>query len=182
MKKLLGVLLTVSMLILSISPILAAPPPGQNNGYLPPYEEPQASPVRGIGSMLLQTLYFLLVFGAVLGLLYLTIRFMKSRIPPHETKWLTIRGKQYIAPNKSLLLIEVAGKMLLLGITEHTINTIAEITDPEWVEFLQRQSGEVPAEGISFWQALQKAAPPKEFQERLARLKRMVEGDKGHEN
>jgi flagellar protein FliO/FliZ len=48
----------------------------------------------------------------------------------------------------------MAGHFLLLGVTEHEISLLAEITDPEEIEKLRRMEGEASLSGDMFSQQL----------------------------
>lgn len=45
-----------------------------------------------------------------------------------------------LGPKMSVCLVEIAGRVFLLGVTEHNITLLSEIEDEEEIERLQRQS------------------------------------------
>ena len=59
-----------------------------------------------------------------------------------------------LGPNRSVCIVEMAGHFLLLGVTEHEITLLTEITDPEEMEKLHRMDGEASISGDMFSQQL----------------------------
>jgi flagellar protein FliO/FliZ len=48
--------------------------------------------------------------------------------------------------------VELAGKVCLLGVTEHNITLLSEITDPDVIEQLKRESTKSPLRSDMFAQ------------------------------
>jgi len=112
---------------------VAAEPSG---GYLA-YKEPEPA-----GASWLSTLAYLftlfIMFGAVLAMAYGTSRFLGKKMG-HTA----LQGDNKICvsiamgQNKSVQVVEVAGCFLVLGVTDHNINLLQEITDAEQIEKLK---------------------------------------------
>ncbi|MBR0103208.1 MAG: flagellar biosynthetic protein FliO, partial [Selenomonadaceae bacterium] len=45
-----------------------------------------------------------------------------------------------LGPNRSVCTVEMGGRVFLLGVTDHNINLLGEITDKELIEHLHAQS------------------------------------------
>ncbi|MBR1420817.1 MAG: flagellar biosynthetic protein FliO [Selenomonadaceae bacterium] len=119
--------------------IVSAAP--ESGGYLSGYDStPQ---VQGISFWSTAAYLFtlLLVFIFVLVLAYLAARFLSGKFSPtlnsHGGK---ILEHLALAPNRSICVVEMAGRVFLLGVTEHSINTLSEITDKDEIERLRADS------------------------------------------
>ena len=111
-------------------------------GYLAGYTEPDPRPT-GVSwwSTLAYLLSLLAVFAFVLILAYLAARLLSS----HFTKAAGATGGHLLAhlplgPNRSVCIVELAERVFVLGVTEHSITRLKEITDPEEIERLHRSS------------------------------------------
>jgi len=75
--------------------------------------------------MLVKTCFMLLV---VIVLLYGSLRFLPRIMGmPLETQLMKVVGRYSLEPQKSLYIVEVAGKHLLLGVTQERIELISEL-------------------------------------------------------
>lgn len=115
-------------------PVRLQPPPPTSQASWPPGEEgtaPRGSSfvARLQGMLLVLTLVSLLVW-AVLRLLAPSMTGMGRR-PGSNRKLLNVLERQSLGPGKGLLVIEVAGRHLLLGMTEQSIQTLGELTAEE---------------------------------------------------
>ena len=43
-----------------------------------------------------------------------------------------------LGPKMSVAIVEIAGQMLILGVTEHNVTLLSEVTDPEEIDRLER--------------------------------------------
>ena len=111
-------------------------------GYLSGYVEPDPRPTGvSLWSTLTYLLSLLAVFAVVLLLAYGAARFLGS----HFTKAAGAAGGHLLAhlplgPNRSVCIVELAERVFVLGVTEHSITRLKEITDPEEIERLHRSS------------------------------------------
>ncbi len=111
-------------------------------GYLSGYVEPDPRPTGvSLWSTLTYLLSLLAVFAVVLLLAYGAARFLGS----HFTKAAGAVGGHLLAhlplgPNRSVCIVELAERVFVLGVTEHSITRLKEITDPEEIERLHRSS------------------------------------------
>jgi len=93
---------------------------------------------------------YVLSFALVIGIGILTIYGVKI----FTTKYNAMAGggydlinvleTRYIAPGKSVCLVEVAGKVLVLGVTGNNINPLSELTDIEQVDALKQMAARKP--------------------------------------
>jgi flagellar protein FliO/FliZ len=82
---------------------------------------------------------------AVIALIYVLSAFSKRyllRISPDAPGNLRVVEARPLGPKKTLYLVEIGGRMLVLGATESTINNLAEFSDPEVVAQLRSQPQE----------------------------------------
>lgn len=92
-----------------------------------------------------------LVLAVLVGLYWLLRRFLPGQAPGASGGALRLIGRLPLGPKKGLALVEVAGRVLVLGLAEQSVNLIATIDDPEQVRQLGAGRG-------GFGQALKKAA------------------------
>jgi|GEM_PF-550169 len=119
----------------------AAEPTGQ---YLQ-YEEPKPA-VYSSGLSTLAYIFSLLVtFAIVIGLAYFASRFvgqkMRSKLASGSHK---IVATLPLGTNRGVYIVEIAGKFLVLGVTDHTINVLQEITELVEIEKLKEEQISVP--------------------------------------
>ena len=125
-----------------------------SSGYLSGYEtpDPKPSPVSW-WSTLAYLLSLLVIFGFVVAMAYFAARFLGG----HFGKAVSRHGGRLLVqlplgPKSSVCVVEIAGKTFLLGVTEAQVSLLAEITDAEEIEALERASAALPAkmDGMMF--------------------------------
>lgn len=127
------ILLIFLIMLFSTWAVLAASP----NEYLK-YQEPPQSATSSTLSTFAYVISLVLTFAVVIGLAYATSKFLGQRMGK-----LNAAGDHrilYTLPlgaNKAVYMVEIAGKFLVLGVTEHTINLLSEVTSPEEIEKLK---------------------------------------------
>ena len=111
-------------------------------GYLEGYEEVDPRPT-GVSwwSTLAYLVSLLAVFGVVLVMAYFAARFIGGRF---NAARLSASGGRILenlplGPNRSVCTVEMAGRVFLLGVTDHNINLLGEITDKDLIEHLHEQ-------------------------------------------
>jgi len=112
-------------------------------GYLEGYEEVDPRPT-GVSwwSTLAYLVSLLAVFGVVLVMAYFAARFIGGRF---NAARLSASGGRILenlplGPNRSVCTVEMAGRVFLLGVTDHNINLLGEITDKDLIEHLHEQA------------------------------------------
>ncbi|MCS7229926.1 MAG: flagellar biosynthetic protein FliO [Candidatus Kryptonium sp.] len=83
----------------------------------------------------------ILSFGVVVILIFSLSYFLKKFYPALSTSSdygieMRIYKKLQIQPRKSIYLIKVLNKILVIGVSENSMNVLAEINDPEIVRVL----------------------------------------------
>lgn len=89
------------------------------------------------------------VLAVILGLLVGGVWLMKRWLPGGAARFGGLGGgrikilvSQPLGPKKQLSLIQTAGRVFLIGVSDQSINLIAEIDDPDQVAQLQTGSAE----------------------------------------
>jgi flagellar protein FliO/FliZ len=127
----------VSAVLLAVlclcGPVLAA---GQGGEYLP-YQEPKPA-----GSSWLSTIAYiftlLVTFAVVIVLAFFTSRFLGQRMGRFSGAGDNrVLVSLPLGQNRGVFVVEVAGKFLVLGVTDHSVNFLQEITDPAMIEKLR---------------------------------------------
>ena len=113
-------------------PVLAA---GQGGEYLS-YQEPKPA-----GSSWLSTIAYvvtlLVTFTVVIALAYFTSRFLGQKMGRYSAAGDNkVLVSLPLGQNRGVYVVEVAGKFLVLGVTDHSVNFLQEITDPAMIEKL----------------------------------------------
>lgn len=128
-----GSILLILVLVLVTGQGLAAAEAGE---YLK-YQEPQPT----TSSWLSTTSYIislLITFAVVLGLAYLTSRFLAKKMTGiRENPNSKIYTSLPLGPNRAIHVVEIAGKFLVLGVTEQNITLLSEITSLSEIEQLK---------------------------------------------
>ena len=112
-------------------------------GYLEGYEEADPRP-SGVSwwSTLAYLLSLFAVFAVVLVMAYFAARFIGGRF--NAARMAASGGRILenlpLGPNRSVCTVEMAGRGFLLGVTDHNINLLGEITDKNLIEHLHTQS------------------------------------------
>jgi flagellar biogenesis protein FliO len=109
-----------------------------------PSEVPNASPglLDTLGRVFAAlTIVILLIVATVWGLKIIwEKRGMAS--PRDEGKGIKVLTSVFIAPRKTILLVEVGKRILVVGVGTEEINSLDVIVDPEEVEALKKNSGQ----------------------------------------
>ncbi|MBQ7703945.1 MAG: flagellar biosynthetic protein FliO [Selenomonadaceae bacterium] len=130
-------------------------------GYLSNYEEVQPQPTAvSWWSTLAYLLSLVAIFAVVIVLAYFTAKFIGGRFNARMT---TGGGRILenlpLAPNRSVCIVEIAGRVFLLGVGEN-ISLLAEITDDNTVENLREKNKDMfNQEFGSFSDLIQKIPP-----------------------
>ncbi len=111
-------------------------------GYLSGYEE--VEPVTaGVSwwSTLAYVISLIAVFAIVLVMAYVFARLIGGKL---NARMSGQTGKVLenlpLGPNRSVCIVEMAGRVFLLGITDSSINLLTEITDAAEIERLRREA------------------------------------------
>ncbi|MFH1564182.1 MAG: flagellar biosynthetic protein FliO [Nitrospirota bacterium] len=116
--------------------------------------------------------FFVLILKAVFslliitGLIYFVLRFFLS-----GQRWLTkqqglvqVIGTHPLTPNKHIQIIEIGNKLLVLGVSDHSINLLTEITDKDVIDSIKIQASK-EEDNLSFIQHLKKRLPGQKLEQ-----------------
>ncbi len=139
-----SVVLIIFVLLFLTGQVLAAAETGEYLKYQEP--QPTASSWLATSSYIIS---LLLTFLLVLGLAYFTSKFLGQRM----TRAGGFGGKVYstlsLGPNRAVHVVEIAGKFMVLGVTEQNITLLNEITSAteiERIKALQSTANALPPE------------------------------------
>ncbi|MDY4696596.1 FliO/MopB family protein [Selenomonas montiformis] len=148
MKKQTIVLTVVAgglLLLLMVDPALAADT-AASGGYLAGYEnaDPRPSSISWWSTIAYLVSLFA-IFAFVVGLAYFAARFLGGHFARQKMGYGgAILSHLPLGPNRSVCAVEMAGRVFLLGVTEHSITLLSEITDPEEIDRLRREGRSGP--------------------------------------
>ena len=103
------------------------------------YQEPQPATTSWLstGGYLVS---LLITFFLVLGLAYFASRFLGHKFSQNMGMGdSTILSTLVLGPNRAVVVVEIAGKILVLGVTEHQITLLQEIHSAEEIAKLRTQ-------------------------------------------
>lgn len=121
------------VIAVGVIPVYAS---GQSGEYLN-YQEPKSSGSSWLSS-LAYVITLVVIFLLVIGLAYFTSRFLGQKMGKVTAGADTrIVLTLPLGPNRALHVVEIAGKFLVLGVTDHSINLIQEITSEDQIIKLQ---------------------------------------------
>lgn len=111
-------------------------------GYLSGYEEVEPKPTAvSWWSTLAYLVSLAAIFALVIIMAYLAAKFIGGRF---NARMSTGGGKVLenlpLGPNRSVCIVEMAGRVFLLGVTEGSITLLGEITDGDIIEHLHERS------------------------------------------
>lgn len=105
------------------------------------YQEPQAPTYTSWLSTVAYVVSLLVTFALVIGLAYFASRFLGQRMGGAT---LNNNGKvvSYISlgQNKGIYVIDVLGRIFILGVTEHSMTVLKEITDTIEIEKIRAEN------------------------------------------
>ena len=117
---------------LAVAAEQTAPP----SGYLQ-YQEPARAAGSTWGTVA-YVLSLLVLFVGVIFLAYFTSRFVAARMGGMgQTAGAVIHMTLALGPNRNIHLVEMAGRFFVVGATEHSIQMLFEINEPEQIEKLR---------------------------------------------
>jgi flagellar protein FliO/FliZ len=123
----------------SIFPVAAvfANPEG---GYLT-YNNPAVSQGPSTFTTISYIFSLLVTFAIVVGLAYFTSKFLSRKWSPAiHGRNLIVHDTISLGVNKLLYLVEVGGKVLLIGVTDHNITHLQEFTDEKFMKELHEKA------------------------------------------
>lgn len=129
--------------------------------YLSGYEETNPQPTAvSWWSTLAYLLSLIAVFAVVIVMAYFTAKFIGGRFNARmATGGGRILENLPLAPNRSVCIVEIAGRVFLLGVGEN-ISLLAEITDDNTVENLREKNKDLFSQDFGSFSDLIQKIPP----------------------
>ena len=86
------------------------------------------------------------MLAVVLGIMFLVFFGFKKYVLKNTMfgggeKLVNVLGSGFLAPKKNIVLVEVAGEVLVLGMSQDNISLLTNITDPEKIEEIKSKGG-----------------------------------------
>jgi flagellar biosynthetic protein FliO len=120
--------------------------------------------------------------GLVIGLIYVVMWLLRTYLGGkrpliRSTGRLDVLEATALAPGRSLYLVEVADRVLVLGATSGSLSTLAEITDPGAIELLKKRASEPegPPPFAEQLEAITKSLPATFLQDKVGELRTLAE-------
>lgn len=158
---------TGAVYILSVATVMANP----EQGYLS-YQNPAANSAPSALSTISYIFSLIFTFAVVVGLAYFTSKFLSQRWSQTvQSKNMVIRDMITLGPNKSLCLVEIGGKVLLLGVADQNITYLQEYADEKFVETLRENGSTSETSGSPSFQNV--------FQQQIDALQRLTSRSSG---
>lgn len=141
-KRLVGLCLVIilfllPMLVLTPLPVNAASNTNNIENQPFPTEKVDSNQVETAKSTSLGWTAFKLVFSllVIILLAYLVIRVFGKQVNRRfRGRWLQVIDELIIGPNRGVVLCEIGGRILALGVTDHSINVLFEINDEDLIK------------------------------------------------
>lgn len=136
-------LVLICMVVMISGQIYAAEVP-DNGNYLK-YQEPTPASSSSWFSTIAYIFSLLITFALIIALAYFASRFLGHKIGNLSALGHNkIHAALSLGSNRTIYVVEVAGKFLIVGVTEHSINLLHEITSQEEIERLILQPSAGP--------------------------------------
>jgi flagellar biosynthetic protein FliO len=121
--------------------------------------------------------------GLVVGLIYVVMWLLRTYLGGKQPL-LRAAGRMEVleasalAPGRSVYLVEVADRVLVLGATSGSLSTLAEITDPAAIELLKKRAHDQDAPPAAFAEqldAITRRLPATFLQDKVGELRTLAE-------
>ncbi|MCK4778388.1 MAG: flagellar biosynthetic protein FliO, partial [Actinomycetia bacterium] len=110
-----------------------------DDSFYSEYSAPVVKDEFSFGSLFFRTIFILLV---LIGFFFFIFRYLdKKKLFPGADDTIKLLTTFPISGNKYLQIVNVSGKILLLGITDNSINLLTEITDKEVIDIVKLKAG-----------------------------------------
>ncbi len=123
------------------------------NEYLSDGETPLASTGAGDSSALGGLGEVMLYLGVIVVLIVLSLFIFKKYMPGgkkiFQSKAIEVLSRAYLAPKQGVFVVKLAERILVLGVCGGSINTLADIDEPEEVARIQELTEGGGSDGIS---------------------------------
>lgn len=135
---------------------------------LPEYNEPQPIALPGMAGLFFK---IVLSLGIIVLLTYWLTRFLNRQFRTAGSDLIDIVDQLPLGPNRGLYIARIAGKVVVLGVTDHQIIKIMDLDDPALLQRLKQPAADRPNP--------QQPAKPERFhqliQQNLHRIRQILE-------
>ncbi|MBM3215087.1 flagellar biosynthetic protein FliO [Candidatus Poribacteria bacterium] len=115
------------------------------------------------GALLRVIVALVVVLAVVLALAYV-LRRISGQAQQNRSTVVSVLARVPIGQTQFLSIVDIAGTVVVLGVTDHTVTALSEIEDPTAADQLRRDAPRMGATGLtsmpSFRQWLRKAGDP----------------------
>ena len=144
----------------------------ENQPYNPEIVSHAATEPFSWAGLIGTVLVFLIILVAALWLIRRVNRYTVRNM---QSPWARVLDRQPLGTQQSLYLVEIAGKIKVLGVTDHQINVLTEISEPEIVAEILEEIATRPEDKFDnflngFWQKVKKKKRKDDFSTELERL------------
>lgn len=108
----------------------------------------EASPPRPpeIGFLAFVRLFVALII--ILGMIYAAVYVMRrfwarQTTQPSSSNLFSVLGRLHLGPKKAIYMIEIPGRILIIGVTESRMEMLGEITDQDEIELIKSSAGDI---------------------------------------
>ncbi|EIW18201.1 MULTISPECIES: FliO/MopB family protein [Pelosinus] len=116
----------------------------ESNGDYLQYQEPKPANSTSWISTVSYVFSLLITFAAVIGLAYFASRFLGKKLGSLSASGSSrVINTLSFGANRAVYTVEIAGKFLVLGVTDHGITVLQEITNPEEIEKMKVEQEEL---------------------------------------
>ncbi|HHV65651.1 MAG TPA: FliO/MopB family protein [Peptococcaceae bacterium] len=149
----------------------------ENQPYDPSLTPSPAAEPFSWASLIATVVIFLLILTVALWLLKKLNRYTVRSI---QSPWVRVLDRQVLNGQQTLYLVEIAGKIQILGATDHHLTKVAEINDPAIVAEILEEIASRPEEKMDrflmgIWKRLKRRKSKDSFS---LELERLIEEDK----
>ena len=129
------------LLLLAVAEPALAAEEAAKGGYLAGYENTDPRPASiSWWSTIAYLVSLFVIFVFVVGLAYFAARFIGGKFAQQKLGYGgRILSHLPLGPNRSVCVIEMSGRVFMLGVTEHSITLLTEITDADEIDRLHRE-------------------------------------------
>lgn len=117
-----------------------------NDLKLPDYTDPQKVDTPSVFSLLVRLVISLIVIAI---LAYLVIKFLRKNMQArNDGDSISILDQVALGLNKGIFITEIGNKVYVLGVTDHNINLVTEINDPNVIADMRNKAAERQMEPV----------------------------------
>jgi flagellar protein FliO/FliZ len=149
-KSTLIILLTLIMLQIAVVPVLAADMDKLNQEL---DSQPQEA---GKPNLVVEFIKLLVVLVLIVGAAWSIIKlFSRQATSRMQGTWLHVVDEVTLGQNKGIILCEVGEKVFAVGVTDHNISVLFEVTHPKLLEEISMEMDSKPTNlPVAGWQSL----------------------------